>query len=70
MAVFPWLAVFMEGKAYNDVREFLSLHEYPNITRWVDEIAARPAVKRGRLAASREFPERHSARDLDVAVAA
>ena len=70
MAVFPWLAVFMEGKAYNDVREFLSLHEYPNITRWVDEIAARPAVVRGRLVASREFPERHSARDLDVAVAA
>ncbi|MES2493849.1 MAG: glutathione-dependent disulfide-bond oxidoreductase [Pseudomonadota bacterium] len=69
IAAFPWLAVFTEGKAYGDVREYLSLHEYPNVARWADRIAARPAVVRGRLVNAREggLRERHSASDFDTA---
>ena len=71
MAAFPWLAAFMQGTAYGDVREFLSLHEYPHLARWVDEIAARPAVVRGRKVNAREggLRERHAASDFDAVAA-
>lgn len=49
IANFPWLAPFTTGDIYNDARTFLSIDEYSNVKRWVDEIAARPAVKRGRI---------------------
>jgi GST-like protein len=49
--------------------EFLAVHEYTNVRRWADEVAARPAVARGRrvnrLQGERQVPERHSAADLD-----
>ena len=65
MAAFPWLAAFWQGTAYNDARTFLSLDEYPHLGRWVDELAARPAVQRGRKVTSAEMPERHAASDFD-----
>ncbi|MEL7218961.1 MAG: glutathione-dependent disulfide-bond oxidoreductase, partial [Pseudomonadota bacterium] len=49
MANFPWLAPFVFGTIYNEAKTFLSIHEYQNVARWVHEIAARPAVKRGRI---------------------
>ncbi|WP_298199721.1 glutathione-dependent disulfide-bond oxidoreductase [Novosphingobium sp.] len=64
MAAFPWLAGFVQGTAYNDARTFLSLHEYPHLTRWVEELAARPAVQRGRKVNSADLPERHAASDF------
>lgn len=70
MAAFPWLAGFWQGTAYNDARNFLSVQDYGHLGRWVDEIAARPAVARGRIVSSRDLPERHAAADLDAALAA
>ncbi|MEI9992616.1 MAG: glutathione-dependent disulfide-bond oxidoreductase [Rhizomicrobium sp.] len=70
IAIFPWYGSVVKGAAYN-AAEFLSVHEYTHVIRWVDQIAARPAVKRGR-AVNRAFGpvegqviERHDASDFD-----
>ena len=70
MAIWPWYGGLVLGQLY-DAAEFLSVHEYKHVKRWADEIAARPAVIRGRKV-NRSFgpeqdqvPERHSAADLD-----
>lgn len=71
IANFPWLAPFVAGQIYNDARTFLSIHEYTNVARWVDEIAARPAVQRGRIVnkvwgdEDTQLRERHSAADFE-----
>ncbi len=61
--------------AYN-AQEFLSVHEYPHLDRWVEEIGNRPAVKRG-ARVNRTFgppetqmAERHDASDFDKVVGA
>jgi GSH-dependent disulfide-bond oxidoreductase len=70
IANFPWLAPFTTGEIYNDARTFLSIDDYKNVKRWVDEIAARPAVKRGRIVnktwgdESAQLRERHSPADF------
>jgi len=70
IANFPWLAPFVEGNIYNDARTFLSIDEYANVARWVAEINARPAVKRGRIVnkvwgdEDTQLKERHSAADF------
>jgi GST-like protein len=52
--------------------EFLSVHEYKNVLRWADAIAARPAVKRGRIVnrtsgePSSQLHERHDASDFET----
>ena len=47
MALWPWYGNGMlNGASYNDPRKFLSTHEYKNLTRWKNEIEARPAVRR------------------------
>ena len=70
IAIYPWYGSVVKGAAYN-AAEFLSVQEYTHVLRWVDQIAARPAVKRGR-AVNRAFgkpegqvPERHDASDFD-----
>ncbi len=55
MAVWAWYGALAKGKVYN-AGEFLAVHEYKNVVRWTDEIAARPAVKRGRIV-NRTFGE-------------
>lgn len=71
IANYPWLAPFVEGKIYNDAKTFLSIHEYEHVARWVAEISARPAVKRGRIVNktwgedNQQLRERHSAADFD-----
>ena len=71
IATFPWLAPFVEGIIYNDARTFLSMGEYSNVKRWVDEISARPAVRRGRMVnktsgeENTRLRERHSAADFE-----
>ena len=69
MAIWPWYGQLVLGHLYN-AGEFLSVHEYRHVRRWADEIAARPAVIRGRKV-NRVFgnpedqvPERHDASDL------
>ena len=70
MATFPWLAALYQGFAYNDAATFLDLASYRNVGRWVEEIAARPAVMRGRMVNRTNGPleqqlhERHDASDF------
>ncbi len=70
MAIWPWYGSIMR-EAYA-AQEFLSVHEYKNLSRWVDLVGGRPTVKRGRMV-NRTFGnpegqlrERHDARDFEV----
>lgn len=66
MAVYAWFGLLYRGFAYNDAATFLSMHEYANVGRWVEEILARPAVKRGqKVNVVSGLLERHSAADFD-----
>jgi len=71
IANYPWLAPFTFGAIYNDAKTFLSIDEYKNVGRWVQEISARPAVRRGRIVnkvwgeENEQLAERHSAADFD-----
>ena len=71
MAVWPWYGTLVKGLLY-EAGEFLSVHEYKNVIRWTDEIAARPAVQRGRKVnrvfgePSSQLHERHDASDFDT----
>ncbi|MBL8386466.1 MAG: glutathione-dependent disulfide-bond oxidoreductase [Burkholderiales bacterium] len=75
MAIWPWYGALVKGLVYN-AAEFLSVHEYRNVLRWTDAIAARPAVRRGRMVnrtwgePSSQLPERHDAGDFDKVKAA
>jgi len=70
MAIWPWYGAMVKGVLY-EAGEFLSVHEYTNVIRWADQIAARPAVQRGRMVnrawgePSSQLPERHDASDFD-----
>ncbi|GAA0700077.1 glutathione-dependent disulfide-bond oxidoreductase [Marinobacterium maritimum] len=69
IAIWPWYGALVRGDLYN-AAEFLSVSDYPNLMRWADCIAERPAVKRGRRVnrtwgeESMQLAERHSADDL------
>ncbi|ASY76695.1 glutathione-dependent disulfide-bond oxidoreductase [Pectobacterium polaris] len=70
IAVWPWYGGLVQNTLYS-AGEFLSVHEYEHVIRWADEIAARPAVIRGRKVnrtwgeESEQVAERHQASDLD-----
>lgn len=70
MAIWPWYGVLALGELYG-AGEFLSVQDYQHVQRWAAEIAARPAVLRGRKVnrtwgeESEQAPERHSTADLD-----
>lgn len=64
IAAFPWLGSLYKGLAYGSTSEFLQLHEYEAVGRWIGEIIARPAVSRGRIVNTAKMPERHSAADF------
>ncbi|MCC2954088.1 glutathione-dependent disulfide-bond oxidoreductase [Massilia sp. IC2-477] len=70
MAIWPWYGGMVRGELY-EAGEFLSVHEYQHVRRWADEIAARPAVIRGRKVnrvrgkPDEQVPERHDPSDLD-----
>jgi GSH-dependent disulfide-bond oxidoreductase len=49
IAIWPWYGAVMLGLAYDEAATFLSLADYRHVRRWVDQVAARPAVQRGRL---------------------
>jgi len=71
IAIWPWYGNIALGQAYGDSATFLSLADYKHFNRWVDEVAARPAVQRGRRVNRKPendpsfIRERHSAADLD-----
>jgi GST-like protein len=70
MAIWPWYGALAKGLLY-DAGRFLAVDEYRNVQRWTDVIAARPAVKRGRLVnrpwgdPDQQLPERHDASDFE-----
>lgn len=70
MAIWPWYGAIMRT-AYA-AQEFLSVHEYLHLNRWVELVGNRPAVKRGRMVNSgfgspeNQLKERHDARDFEV----
>ena len=67
MMVWPWYGLLAKGMAY-EAGEFLDVQSYKHVQRWTDQIAARPAVKRGRIvnrAGDNTLPERHDASDFD-----
>jgi GST-like protein len=71
IAVWPWYGTLAKGQLY-DAGEFLQVHDYRNVRRWTDEIARRPAVKRGRMVnrtwgePSSQLHERHDASDFET----
>lgn len=70
MAIWPWYGSIMR-EAYN-AQEFLGVGEYPNLSRWVDLVGGREAVKRGRMVnrtfggPETQLRERHDATDFEV----
>jgi GST-like protein len=71
MAIFPWYGGMVKGWLYN-AAEFLSVHEYPHVLRWADQLMTRAAVRRGRRVnrvfgePAEQLRERHDASDLDA----
>ena len=71
IAVWPWYGQFAQGLLYG-AGEFLSVEDYTNVRRWAEEIAARPAVRRGRMVnkvigdPSEQLHERHDAADFET----
>ena len=72
MAIWPWYGAIAFGQAYGNAGIFLGTNQYRHFNRWVEEVATRPAVQRGRRvnrSPSETDPtlirERHSAADLD-----
>jgi GSH-dependent disulfide-bond oxidoreductase len=71
MAIWPWYGGLARSNSYG-AAEFLSVQDYKNVLRWADAIAARPAVKRGRIVnrtsgdPSSQLHERHDASDFET----
>jgi GST-like protein len=74
MAVWPWYGALAKGLLY-EAGEFLDVQAYRNLQRWTDQVAARPAVKRGRMVnrtwgePSSQLAERHDASDFETRTA-
>lgn len=72
MAIWAWYGNLALGKAYGDSGDFLDVASYKNVQRWTAQIAARPAVIRGRMVnrafgeLSEQLRERHDASDFDL----
>ncbi|MBD8687922.1 MULTISPECIES: glutathione-dependent disulfide-bond oxidoreductase [unclassified Rhizobium] len=72
IAVWPWYGNLVRGQSYPKADVFLDVRSYKHLTRWADEIAERPAVKRGRMVnkmngdPSEQLHERHDASDFDT----
>ena len=71
MAIWPWYGQLAKGLLY-EAGEFLQVHTYTHVLRWADEIAQRPAVRRGRMVnrvegdPANQLRERHDASDFDT----
>lgn len=72
MAIWPWYGNLALNQVYGDAGTFLDVQSYRHVQRWTAEIAARPAVKRGRMVnrlsgdPSEQLHERHDASDFDT----
>lgn len=71
MAIWAWYGSLVAGVLY-EAAEFLDVTSYKNMQRWTNQIAERPAVKRGRMVnrawgePSSQLLERHDASDFET----
>jgi GST-like protein len=71
MAIWPWYGALVKGQLYG-AGEFLQVQEYRHVLRWTDEIAQRPAARRGRMVnrtfgdPASQLHERHDATDFET----
>ena len=71
MAIWPWYGAVVADIVY-EAAEFLDAAKYTNLLRWTNEIAERPAVKRGRMVNKAfgelhtQLRERHDASDFET----
>ncbi len=71
IAAWPWYGALAKGQLY-EAGEFLQVQEYTHVVRWADEIAQRPAVRRGRKVnrvsgnPANQLHERHDASDFET----
>ena len=71
IAIWPWYGGVILNYAY-DAAEFLDAGSYKHLGRWTHEIAARPAVQRGRMVnrvrgeLHEQLRERHDASDFET----
>jgi len=69
IAIWPWYGSLVLGKLY-DAAEFLDVASYTHVMRWAEQIAKRPAVKRGQRVnrtwgpEEEQLSERHNASDF------
>lgn len=70
MAIWPWYGGVVINNLY-DAAEFLQVDSYTHVVRWANEIAARPAVQRGRRVnrimgpEEEQLRERHGPEDFE-----
>lgn len=70
IAIFPWYGAVVLNVVYQ-AAEFLDAASYKHVNRWANDIASRPAVKRGRMVnktfgpLEEQLHERHDASDFD-----
>ncbi|HCO42797.1 glutathione-dependent disulfide-bond oxidoreductase [Immundisolibacter sp.] len=70
MAIWPWYGGVVINNLY-DAAEFLQVDSYTHVVRWANEIAARPAVQRGRRVnrimgpEDEQMRERHGPEDFE-----
>jgi GST-like protein len=71
MAIWPWYGSLVRGQLYG-AAEFLQVQDYRHVQRWAEAVAARPAVRRGRMVnratgdPSEQLRERHDAGDFET----
>jgi GST-like protein len=71
MAIWPWYGALVSNTVY-EAAEFLEAHTYKSVLRWTEQIAERPAVRRGRMVnrawgePAEQLHERHDASDFET----
>ena len=71
IAIWPWYGALVLNRVY-EAAEFLDTPSYKHMNRWTEEIAAREAVRRGRMVNRTSGPledqlhERHDAGDFET----
>lgn len=71
IAVWPWYGALVSNLIY-EAAEFLDTASYKHVNRWTEEIAARGAVKRGKMVnrtwgePETQLHERHDASDFEL----
>jgi GSH-dependent disulfide-bond oxidoreductase len=71
IAIWPWYGAVVANAVY-DAAEFLDAASYVHLNRWTQQVAKRPAVKRGRMVnrgwgePETQLLERHDASDFET----